>query len=119
MNKQELIIETLAFMQDEEKKLLKKCSKTLGDIVDNGFTDETKAFVKLMNNLYAVYDELENEMILEDVKRMKESGFVKLEPLKNMDLSKLSEMMKKLPPVNMMLNIPKIDLSNIVRRRND
>ena len=73
MGKQELIIETLAFMQEEEKELLNKSGKSLGWIVDHGFAYETKAFVELMNSLYAIYDDLKAEIDAEEKERLERS----------------------------------------------
>jgi hypothetical protein len=119
MSKQELIIETLSFTQNEEKDLLKKSGKTLGEIVDTGFTEETRVYVELMTRLYKIYDDLEKGMIMDNVKNIEKLGFVKLEPLKDIDLSKMSEMMKNIKPVNMYFDIPQIDLTNLVMRRRD
>lgn len=126
MNKDELIIETLAFMQNKEKKLLEQSKKTIGDIVDSGFTKETKAYVQLMTRLYEIYDDLENEDKEENLRRMKEVGLVKrldnnsnLLSIKDADIEKISKYIKNLPPVNMIFDIPKLDYTKFVRRRDD
>ncbi|MDD3173375.1 MAG: hypothetical protein PHF63_06915 [Herbinix sp.] len=123
MSNQELIIESLAFLQNEEKQLLKKSSKSLGWIIDEGFTEETRSFVSLMSRLYEIYDDLEKEMIVENAKNMKEIVLVKNTKenliLSQDDAKKFSDYMKDMPPIHTMFNIPKMDLSNHVMRRRD
>lgn len=60
--KELIIIETLPYMQEEERALLRESGKSLGWIVDEGFKEETRALVELMNSLYAVYDDIKAEI---------------------------------------------------------
>lgn len=123
MGKQELIIETLAFIQEKEKELLNKSGKSLGWIVDEGFTDETRAFIELMNSLYAIYDDLKAEIDAEEKERLERSllkGYEKVERVINANADeiskfsdKLREIMKNYKPL-MTIDIPKVDYSKFI-----
>lgn len=109
MGKQELIIEALAFMQEEERKLLNESGKSMGWIVDKGFTSETRAFIKLMNKIYAIYDDLKAEVDAE-VKELLES--LSLKDYQKVEVSKISEIMKNYKP-ELNIKMPKIDFLNL------
>lgn len=119
MNKK-LVVDAMAFMEDEDYSLLSKSGKTLGEIIDKGFTDETRAFIKLMNRLYEIHADLEEE--LEEQKRENLKDFMKNEKfIIAPTYNNLSELGKKLADLKLTpivdFNLPKIDFSNIVKRR--
>lgn len=124
MSKQDLIIETLPYMQCEEKQLLEKSGKSLGWLCDEGFKDETRSLVELMNSLYAVYDDLEKKDREESIRRMKDSGLVKVVHSQDEPLYKksglLSDLIKSVGEENLqrVINTPKLDYSIFKRRDN-
>lgn len=111
-SKNDLIIETIASIGGEEKMLLKRSDRTLGDIIDNCFDNKTRAFVELMTKLYEIYDELEEE-------DMKESGLANL--LRSDDLyeksGSLSDLIKSVgeDKIKAVVATSQIDYSNLLK----